>query len=306
MRISTATLYEQGVNAMLDRQKELAFTQQQVATGKRITMPSDDVSGTTQSLALQQVIDTHQQFSRNSDVAKSRLQLEEGSITSTVDILQRVHELAIQAENTTLDAQSRADIAAEVRQHLDTLMGLANTADANGEYLFAGHNVGSVPFTAVENPVGSGLYDYNYNGDSGQRSVQIGTTRQIAVGDPGSDVFVNVPISGGGTQSIFETVEQFALDLESNTINTNTPTDMTKAIDHLGTKLAAIGARLNAIDSQDNQNQNVVLQGKQTLSDIQDLDYAEAITRLNQQLTGLQASQQSFAKVQGLSLFNYI
>jgi len=306
MRISTAQLHEQGLLAMLDRQEELAVTQQQLATGKRILAPSDDALGTTQVLALQQVIDSHLQFARNTDAAETRLEQEEASITHVVDVLQRVHELAVRATSSTLNAQSRATLAPEVRQLLDNLLGIANTQDANSEYLFAGFNVGTVPFAAVENPVGSGLYDYNYTGDQGQRSIQIGTTRQIAVGDPGDDVFVDVPITGGGTRSIFETLEQFALDLESNTPSANAAADLQLAMGHLGNFLSAVGGRLNAIDSQKLLNSDIVFQGQKTLSDVQDLDFAEAISRMNRQLTSLEASQQSFAKVQSLSLFSYL
>lgn len=306
MRISTAQMSEQGVLSMLDRQTELAYTQQQVSTGKRILTPSDDVLGTTQALALQQVIDDHQQYSRNTDSAENRLQQEESTVTGVVDILQRAHELAMQAGSSTLTPQARANIAPEIRQELDNILGLANTKDANGEYLFAGFNVGTAPYAAVENPVGSGQYDYNYSGDAGQRNIQIGSSRQIAVGDPGSDVFTNVPVTGGGTRSIFDTLEQFALNLESNTASPNAADDLQKAMDHLSGFLSKIGGRLNAIDSQKQLNSDIVVQGKTTLSSVQDLDFAEAVSRMNQQLTSLQASQQSFAKVQNLSLFNYL
>jgi flagellar hook-associated protein 3 FlgL len=306
MRISTAQLHEQGLLSMLDRQTELARTQQQLSTGKRILSPSDDVLGTTQSLALQQVIDTHEQFGENAVAAENRLEREEIAITQVVDMLQRTRELAIQANSGSTGAQGRASIAVEIREQLDAIMGIANTVDANGDYLFAGNNVGTVPFTAVENPAGSGLYDFNYTGDQGQRSIQIGSTRQIPVGDPGDDVFVNVPITGGGSRSIFETLEQFALDLEANTPDPNTIGDLQLAMESLGSFRSAIGGRLNAIDSQKSLNSDIVYQGQKTLSEVQDLDFAEAISRMNRQLAGLEASQMSFARVQNLSLFSYL
>ena len=67
-----------------------------------------------------------------------------------------------------------------------------------------------------------------------------------------------------------------------------------------------MGSRLNAIDNQLNQNLDMITQNKGVKSSIQDLDMAEAISRLNQQTVALQASQQSYNRVQNLSLFNYL
>ena len=69
---------------------------------------------------------------------------------------------------------------------------------------------------------------------------------------------------------------------------------------------ARIGARLNTVDKQNSINESYTLQMKTTLSGIQDLDYASAITTMNLQLTGLQAAQSAYAKIQGLSLFKYM
>ncbi len=306
MRISTQQMQQRGVDAMLERQAQLSVTQQQLATGKRLTAPSDDVLASTQVLALNEVIATYGQYQSNADVAENRLAAEEISITQGINVLQRARELAIQGNGGSLGAANRADIAVEVREILDEIIGLANTVDANGEYLFAGFNVDTAPFTVTENPPASGLFDYAYTGDLGQRSVQIGATRQVAVGDPGQDVFMNIPVSGGGTQSVFETLEQLAVDLEANVKNFATADDLQQAIDWLGGVRARIGARQNAIDTHRILNEDIVFQGKKTLSEVQDLDYAEAISRMNLQMVGLEASQRSFSRIQNLSLFNFL
>jgi flagellar hook-associated protein 3 FlgL len=119
-------------------------------------------------------------------------------------------------------------------------------------------------------------------------------------------VIMNVPFSGGGTQSIFETIDKLATDFENNSISSNSLTDIQSAIENVVTVRTKIGARLNAMDTQKNINDELTLQSQKTLSGIQDLDYAEAISRLNLQMVGLQASQQAFTKIQNLSLFNYL
>ena len=306
MRISTAQMQSQAVRSMMERQVELSYTQQQVATGKRILSPSDDVIGSTQVIALQQNIDTSTQYQENADMAESRLLSEENALTQTINVLQRSRELAIQGNNGSQSASNRTALANEIRQNLAEILALANTVDGNGEYVFAGYNVGTAPFSEVENPVGSGLYDFNYSGDNGQRNLQIGATRQIPVGDPGSDVFVSIPVGGGGTQSVFETLEQLALSLESNSPNLAAVGDLQSALNHFDGFRAKVGARQNAIDSHRDFNEDVKLEAQKRLSEVQDLDYAEAISRLNLQQAGLEASQQSFARIQNLSLFNFL
>ena len=67
-----------------------------------------------------------------------------------------------------------------------------------------------------------------------------------------------------------------------------------------------VGSRLSAIESQKFANDDIALQVAETMSDLQDLDYAEALSRLSLQAFGLEAAQQSFVRTQGLSLFNYL
>ena len=122
MRISTSWIFQQGVNAMLDQQTALAKTQQQLATGKSILAPSDDPSASTRVLELDQLIDTSQQYQRNSDYAETRLKLEETVLTQVGDVLQRVRELAVRANNGPLSAGDRNAIAVEIRTNLDGLL----------------------------------------------------------------------------------------------------------------------------------------------------------------------------------------
>jgi len=300
MNISTVQLYQQAVNSMLNTQAELAKTQQQIATGSRILTPSDDPAAATRIIDLNKVIETTQQFQRNADFAETRLAMSESVLTEVGDILQRVREISVHANNGSLSASDRLSLVAEVRLSIDGLMQLANTTDANGEYLFAGFKTGTVPFTDD----GSG--NFTYNGDHGERSLQIGARRQVSVGDTGNDVFMKIDDGAGGKASMFSVVYDFVADLEANTPTGDTLTRLDFALNVVNDTRAGIGGRLNTIDGQRNVNSgfNLILQENRT--ELQDLDYAEAISRFEQQLLSLQASQQSFVKIQGLSLFNYL
>lgn len=300
MRISTFQLYQQGVNAMLDQQASLAKTQQQLATGKNLLAPSDDPAAATRVLELGQLIDVNTQYQRNADTATTRLTLEESVLDQTGNLLQRVRELAVRANNGTMSAGDRTAIAIEVRTRLDELLQAANSKDASGEYLFGGFQSKTVPFSDT----GSG--NFSYNGDQGQRVLQIGPTRKVATSDSGDSVFMGIDDGAGGVTDMFSAVYDFAVALEANNPSGITLTRLDSAIDSVLTTRSAIGARLNSIESQKNMNDSFDLQLRQNRSTLEDLDYAEAVSRFERQNIALQASQQSFIKIEGLSLFNYL
>ena len=300
MRIATSQIHQSAVTAMLEQQTQLNHTQQQLSTGKRMLTPADDPAAAARILSLNQSIDTTEQYQRNTDGARSRLTLEESTLSGAGDILQRVRELAVQGNNGSRSAADRSAIAAEVRQLSSQLQGLANTKDASGDYMFAGFQANTQPFT--DNGGGTIVY----NGDQGVKQVQIGPQRFVEVGDSGASVFMNLPASGGGQQDIFSTLNNFAAAMEANVPSSATITDIDAGLDSILTTRAKIGARLNALDSQTDINSGYVVQLKSALSSVEDLDYADAISRFNQQMQALQAAQSSYAKVQGLSLFNYL
>ena len=216
------------------------------------------------------------------------------------DILQRVRELAVRANNDSHSAGDRNAIAIEVRTSLDGLLQLANSKDATGEYLFSGNKTGTRAFSD------NGGGNFVYNGDQGVRSLKIGPTRNVSVGDAGDSVFMKVDDGAGSVASMFEALYDFAVDLEANNPSTTTLTRLDSAIDEVLNTRASIGARLNTIDGQRNMNDAFDLLMQENRSTLEDLDYTEAISRFERQMLALQASQQSFVKIQGLSLFNYL
>ena len=397
MRISTFWMQQSAVNAMLDQQAQVAHTQLEVSTGRRILTPSDDPAGASRALSLTHAGAANTQYQRNIDSANSRLGNEDQTLSSVSSLLDRVRTLALEGQNGTLDSGDRKNIATEIRQRLSQLVALGNTKDANGEYIFAGNATRTQPFVQNGGSVG-------YAGDQGQRSIAIAPGQTIATGDPGSDVFQNIPggngifqiaasptntgtlVSGatsvsdrsqwdGGSYQIqFTAPDQYQVVDASNTVVSSgsyasgdtisfrgveigftgtpavgdsysvgpstakdmfstlsdiadalespsfTPHDSATIHDKIGRAIenidrasdrvvdvrARIGARLNTTDDQSNLNAGVGVDLKSALSKVQDTDYASAVSRLNLQMTGLQAAQAAYVKTQGLSLFNYL
>ncbi|MEX2257902.1 MAG: flagellar hook-associated protein FlgL [Woeseia sp.] len=190
MRISTSGAFQQGLSMMLKLQSALDHTQKQVTTGRRHLTPSDDPFAAARSLNLRESMSRLDQFDRNSTMATNRLGYEESALQSVNNVLQRVRELALQANNATQSDESRGPIVVEMRQHVDALLQLANEKDGNGRYIFAGNQDATAPVTQNGTT-------FDYHGDQGQRLIRIGENRQIADGDAGSAVFFRIRNGNG-------------------------------------------------------------------------------------------------------------
>jgi flagellar hook-associated protein 3 FlgL len=191
MRISTSAMHELAVTAMLRQQAELAKTQNQIATGKRVQRPSDDPVAAAQLYELARAQSQTEQFGKNSAAATGRLQLEEQALADAGTVLQRVRELIVQSNNATLTDNDRQSIVTELRARVAELQAVANRKDSNGDFLFAGYAAGTQPFAR-----GSGG-QMSYAGDAGVRQLQIDAAQYVADSDPGSAVFVDIAAGNG-------------------------------------------------------------------------------------------------------------
>ncbi|MCP4431048.1 MAG: flagellar hook-associated protein 3, partial [Gammaproteobacteria bacterium] len=189
MRISTTQIYRQGIEAFGQQQVKLSKLQQQISTGVKLTKPSDDPAASSRALELQQSISIRTQYQVNITLADNRLSLEETTLASIETMIFRLKELAIQSNNAALDQVSLRAIAVEVEERTEELLSLANTRDGNGDFLFAGYQSTTQPF--VDSITGS-IQHVVYNGDQGQRSLQISESRQITVDNSGSELFMEL------------------------------------------------------------------------------------------------------------------
>ena len=398
MRISTRQIYTQGIEAFQQQQQKLAKLQQQISTGVRLNKPSDDPAAASRILELEQDVSVNLQYQANINLAEQRLGQQDAVMKTYGDLLNRVRELAIQGNNGPLDQVSRNAIAAELDQRLSELYSLANTTDANGDYLYAGFQNGNLPFTRAT----TGSIDHvSFNGDAGTRSIQISKVRQMEIDVPGREIFMQIPsatalreipavanagsgiiapasvidsstyvpgdyeirftapgvydvfdvaggvnivtgatytdsqdisfqgirtsitgapaagdvftVSAGQFQDVFSIVSNLAQTLR------NAPTDAVRAANIAGSlgdldaalevslnNRTTIGGKLNAIESQREENEAQVLVAKSTLSSLRDTDLAEAISQLTLEQTTLEAAQAVFARITSSSLFNFL
>ncbi|AWT10938.1 flagellar hook-associated protein FlgL [Stutzerimonas frequens] len=190
MRISTLQAFNNGVAGLQRNYANATRTQEQISTGNRILTPADDPVASVRLLQLEQQQNVLGQYNANLTAAKNSLTQEEVTLNSVNTVLQRVRELAVQAGNGGLSAEDRKSIAAELTEREDELLSLMNTRNARGEYLFSGFQGKTQPF------VRDGEGSYSYQGDEGQRKLQIASSLNIAISDNGKSIFENVTNAG--------------------------------------------------------------------------------------------------------------
>lgn len=213
MRISTKSIYDSATNQLGALQTAMARTQMQLSTNRRNLSPADDPIASARALEVTQSQAINTQLATNRDSAKSSLGMEAQALDSTVALIQDVQTLAVSAGSGTLNDSDRSALATQLEGRLSDLMGLANTADGIGGYLFSGYKTTTVPFTKTATGA-------TYQGDSGQRQLQVASARQMTISHSGSSVFEN-NATGNGT---FTTAAVFA-NTGSGIVSTGSVTD---------------------------------------------------------------------------------
>jgi len=396
MRIAFSQYYQQATQTIGSKQSQISKIQSQMSSGLRVQVASDDPVAAGQILSVNKAVADNAQWQTNATTLQNRLGLEDSTLSSVNTALQQIQTLALQANNATLNSSDRQSIATAMQQQLNSILQQANTQDGTGRYLFGGTNDGSAPFTQTASGV-------TYGGNSNYPSLQIGPTRELAAGDPGDAVFMqlksgdgtltvganaanagtavvssakltnaaqwdggsytvsfnggnyqvldqsNTVVSSGaytagsaiqfrgvaltlsgtpssgdsfslgpsGAQDLFTTVQKLINHVGANPTTTAQQAQNQTAIygslqalsgaqSHVLNVLAGVGARENAASDATTQLQTRSTQLQTALSGLQDLDYAAATTQLSQAQVTLQAAEQTYVQIQGLSLFNYI
>lgn len=186
MRISTMQQFNTGLRSILDSQEGTLTTQQQISTGRRVLTPADDPVASTRILQLQQDISLREQYQSNIDGAKNRLNLEDAILEGVTENIAKVRELTVYAGDGSMTIEDRSSIAAEVEQLLYALQDLMNTKDASNTYIFAGFKGETLPF---EQRPGGGVI---YQGDDGERSLDISNSTSVQTNDTGKAIFVDI------------------------------------------------------------------------------------------------------------------
>lgn len=191
IRVATSTLYTQGLSSMNNQQAALLHVQQQLGTGRRVLNPSDDPVAATRALGATLAGAVNNQYATSRKQANSTLGQEENTLQSVTTTIQNIKTLLVNAGNGTMSDNDRASLATALQGQYDQLLGMANTDDGNGNYLFGGLQSSTVPFAT------NGASGVIYQGDTGHQLLQVDVSRQMQAGNNGAEVFQSVTANAG-------------------------------------------------------------------------------------------------------------
>jgi len=396
MRVTQSLEQTQFLTAIGSLESSINQTQNQMSSGLSFTTASQNPTAAGSVNNYQQALAQSQQYGTNATSAQTNLNTEDNALSQVQSQLQALRDLALEANSGILTNSNLSAIATQAVQIQNSLLSLANTTNGNGEYIFGGFDAQTQPFTLSATGA-------TYNGDQGQRQVQIAAGQTVADGDNGDTVFNQIktgngtftvaPAAGntgsgvvgattvsnpaaydggtyaisfaaggaytvnegatvvatgtytdGGTiafngvqvtlsgqpatgdsftlapsanQSLFTTVQNLVNALQtgisspgssaalSNSIN-GSINNIDQALNQTSDVRATIGGRLNSITTQQSVATSQQTQLQQSITNLQGLDYASAITTLDQQNTTLSAALQAFTMTQGLNLFKFL
>jgi flagellar hook-associated protein 3 FlgL len=190
MRISSQTIYDVGVSQIGSLQAALTRTQQQLSTQRKNLSAADDPIAAARVLEVTQSQSINTQLVTNRANAKGMLSLETVALASSTSLLQDIKTLTVNAGNGSMTQKDRESLAVELEGRLADLLGQANSSDGVGGYVFSGYKSTTLPFTQTATGAA-------YQGDQGQRELQVGSTRKLPITDSGSSVFENNATGNG-------------------------------------------------------------------------------------------------------------
>jgi len=308
MRVSTNMMYQSGVARISDLNSALNRTMQQISTNRRVLTPADDAVAAARALDVSQAQSVNAQYGANRQNVKSSLSQEDSVLSSVSALLTNVKSTVIAAGNGSLNDTDRASLATELRGRFDELLGLANSTDGSGNYLFSGHQTATPAFART-------AAGAQYQGDDGLRQLQVEASRLMNISDTGRRIFQG---NGGAGEDVFKTLQDAITLLEtpvngdparSAALTAGLATangNIDKAHDNVLTVRSAIGSRLAEIDALDDTGSARDLQYEQNIADLVGIDPVKAYSDLVQQKITLDAAQQAYATTSRLSLFQYL
>lgn len=306
MQMSTNLKFDRAIAQMGITQDRLAKTQMQLSTSKKVIKPSDAPDQSAQITRLKSAITRQENYVSTINQIKDKMSQQETTVDNATTILTRLKELTVQAANDTYGAADRKSIDIEVRQLRDQLLSLANTQDIDGNYIFSGTRAGKAAFDTDENG------KLVYTGDQTVSIAGIADQSSVDTNRAGTRPFDKIVRTGNDGKPMpvgfFQVIDDLSAALQSNN-----STNIRRAVGEVQTlqqglsdSLASIGAAVNKLDNQVTLAEENMLRMKSTLSQAEDTDYTEAITKMNKDMLALEAAQSSFAKIAQLNLFDYI
>ncbi|MGR5166933.1 flagellar hook-associated protein FlgL [Vibrio astriarenae] len=299
MRVSTNQYSQMMSSSLNNNSLGLNKLMQQMATGKRVLLPSDDPMAATRVMSLGRQQASISQYQSNIDSADLALKSQETYLSNSVDVMQQIRDLMLWAGNDTNGVDEREAIASELEQLQDTLVSLINAKDENGKYIFSGNEVNTKPLEKDEDG------NWVYNGDSGVREVVIGDGVTVKLNVNAGDMFFS------GDSNLFNQIDALVEELRAPDFSAGDSDIIEQSVkildDALGKvtgEITNLGVRQNTIMTMSDGHSEVELFNNHLIGQLEDLDYADAMIEFNNYLLALQATQATYMKTANMSLFS--
>ena len=285
------------VAGMEQSEQSLQTAEQEVSTGQRVRVPSDDPTASAAFVQNQAAAANVDQYTANSQTALSQAQAADSALSSINSLLTQAVSLGTEGANGTLSTAQRQAVATQIQGILSNVVSDANTT-YGGISLFGGTANTSTAFSPdIASPTG-----YTYNGNDGVNTVQVGDTEQVQANVPGSTLFTN------SSASVLGSLSQLATALGSgSTDDIGTATAAVgSALTYLGTQQVVYGNAASQLDAQE----SYLAQEKVTLSsqanDLVGIDSATAAENLAQAEEQNSSVLAAAAKVLPTTLLDYL
>jgi flagellar hook-associated protein 3 FlgL len=296
MRVTQRAVTQTSLQGLYGNLNAVNKLQQQLSSGKAISMPSDDPTGTNKALLTRQALAGNAQQARNITDGQSTLATTDSTLQTMVSQVQRVRDLTVQALNGgALDAASQQDIATQVTGLRQSLLAQANTV-VQGRPLFGGTTSGSAAYDSTGTYVGVG------DGTNPATAVtrRVSDVEAIRVDISGPEAF------GAPGKDLFAVTANIAADVGDTTKLQADLSDLDGVLQGMTTALADVGTRAARMNTaaQVNSTQQLNLQTVQTQTE--NIDLAKTIMNLQVQQNAYQAALSATAKSLSPSLVDYL
>jgi flagellar hook-associated protein 3 FlgL len=294
MRISDRVLTDNVRTSLNLNTSKLARIEREVSSGRRINVPSDDPAAAASALRHRTDIAMSEQFSRTVQASSSRLSAADTALGSLTDVVQRVRELTVQAGAGSLGNDQMAAIATEINQLLHSAVQIGNT-NFGGQFLFAGTKTTTAPFSVA----GQVPLAVTYNGNANPISQDVGQGVQVRVDVPGDQSIL--PVMNALIQ-----IRDALNGGDADTATTTGIAGLDTALDGLLQVRGGIGARVNRLEDLSTRLDDERTNLKSLQSNLEDVDMADTIVRLNIAQNVYQASLGAAAKAIQPTLVDFL
>lgn len=278
-------------------QQALNTAVQQLASGQRVSVPSDDPAASAanlQSLAESANVD---RYTKNSDSVLSQAQMADSALSNVVSELNQAISLGTQGADGSMTSENRAAIATQVQSILSEVVSQANTT-LNGVSLFAG-TAAALPAFASDSTSPTG---YTYQGNSGVNSAAIGDTMQVDVNVPGDQIFTNP--NGNVLGSLSQLIS--ALGSGTTTDIGDAVTAVRSALSNVSQQRVQYAGVVNQVNAQESYLSQETISLASQQQSLTGVDMSVAVSNLTQAQIAHTTILAAAAKVLPTSLLDYL